>query len=81
MSVYTLPDLKYDYGELEPNLSAKILQLHHDKHHAAYVTGLNAAYEKLQKAAEAGDYAAAEVIARDLAFHGSGPTIRAPRRS
>ena len=33
---YTLPDLAYDYGALEPHISARIMELHHDKHHATY---------------------------------------------
>ena len=37
MSDYTLPDLAYDPGALEPHLSGQIVELHHDKHHAAYV--------------------------------------------
>ena len=41
MAEYTLPDLPYDYAALEPHVSAEIMQLHHDKHHAAYVTGAN----------------------------------------
>jgi Fe-Mn family superoxide dismutase len=41
--LYTLPDLPYDYGALEPHISARILELHHDKHHAGYVKGANAA--------------------------------------
>ena len=36
---YTLPELPYDYAALEPHISAKIMELHHDKHHAAYVAG------------------------------------------
>ena len=36
---YTLPDLDYDYAALEPHYSAAMLELHHDKHHAAYVKG------------------------------------------
>ena len=43
MSQYTLPDLEYDFGALEPHVSGKIMELHHGKHHAAYVTNLNAA--------------------------------------
>lgn len=39
----TLPELKYNYSALEPVLSAKLLELHHKKHHQAYVTNLNAA--------------------------------------
>jgi Fe-Mn family superoxide dismutase len=33
--LYTLPDLPYDPGALEPHISARITELHHDKHHAA----------------------------------------------
>jgi superoxide dismutase, Fe-Mn family len=72
MSVYTLPDLKYDYGELEPHLSAKILQLHHDKHHLAYVNGANDTLEKLAEARKAGSFAAINALEKSLAFHISG---------
>jgi superoxide dismutase, Fe-Mn family len=40
---YTLPPLPYDYAALEPHISAKTMQFHHDKHHQAYVNNLNAA--------------------------------------
>ncbi len=43
---HELPPLPYDYAALEPFISAEIMQLHHDKHHATYVTNLNAALEK-----------------------------------
>ena len=33
---YTLPELSYDYASLEPHISARIMELHHSKHHAAY---------------------------------------------
>ncbi|MCB1003179.1 MAG: hypothetical protein KDB35_03245, partial [Acidimicrobiales bacterium] len=33
-TVYTLPDLPYDYAALEPHYSAEVVELHHDKHHA-----------------------------------------------
>ena len=42
MPKYSLPELDYDYSALEPHLSAEILELHHDKHHQAYVDGANA---------------------------------------
>jgi Fe-Mn family superoxide dismutase len=42
MATYTLPNLRYDYGALEPHVSGRILELHHDKHHAGYVKGANA---------------------------------------
>ena len=47
MTAYTLPDLPYDYSALEPNYSARIVELHHDKHHAAYVKQGNAALDEL----------------------------------
>ena len=49
---YTLPNLPYDYAALEPHYSARLLALHHDKHHAAYVTGANTTLEKLAEARE-----------------------------
>ncbi|MBD2092737.1 superoxide dismutase [Microcoleus sp. FACHB-1515] len=42
----TLAPLPYDYAALEPYIDAQTMQLHHDKHHAAYVNNLNAALEK-----------------------------------
>lgn len=51
---HTLPDLPYDYGALEPILSAEIMQVHHDKHHAAYVNALNQAEEKVKEALSKG---------------------------
>lgn len=47
---HTLPDLPYDYGALEPHISAEIMQLHHSKHHATYVNNLNITEEKYQEA-------------------------------
>ena len=69
---HELPPLPYDYNALDPYYSEEILRLHHDKHHAAYVTGLNAAEDKVQAMLKAGDFAAANSLANDLAFHGSG---------
>jgi superoxide dismutase, Fe-Mn family len=45
---FTLPDLPYDYGALEPHIDAQTMQIHHDKHHQAYVTNANAALEGTQ---------------------------------
>lgn len=42
----TLPDLPYAYDALEPTIDAETMQLHHGKHHAAYVANVNAALEK-----------------------------------
>ncbi|WP_435006852.1 superoxide dismutase [Tundrisphaera lichenicola] len=41
MADYVLPPLPYDFAALEPHIDAKTMEIHHDKHHAAYVTNLN----------------------------------------
>ena len=74
MAVYTLPDLPYDYTALEPHISGKIMELHHDKHHAAYVAGANAALEELQAARDADDFAAVNLWEKNLAFNLGGHT-------
>ena len=43
---HQLPALPYDYAALEPHIDARTMHLHHDKHHAGYVDGLNAALER-----------------------------------
>ena len=42
---YEVPDLPYDYNALEPHIDEATMRVHHDKHHAAYVTAANAALE------------------------------------
>ena len=71
---YALPELPYDYAALEPHISARIMELHHSKHHAAYVAGANTALEKLAEAREAGDFANVTRLSKDLAFHLGGHT-------
>ena len=72
MSNYTLPDLSYDYGSLEPYISGKIMELHHSKHHAAYVAGINGALAALEEAREKNDFANINKLQKDLAFHLGG---------
>ncbi len=72
MSNYTLPELAYDYSALEPNISAKIMELHHSKHHKAYVDGANLAVEKLAEARDNGDLANVNKLEKDLAFNLGG---------
>lgn len=72
MAVYTLPELQYDYAALEPSISARIMELHHSKHHAAYVAGANAALDKLAEARDNGDFANINRLEKDLAFHLGG---------
>ncbi|HUF84325.1 MAG TPA: superoxide dismutase [Acidimicrobiia bacterium] len=75
MPEYTLPDLPYDYGALEPHYSAQILELHHDKHHAAYVKGANSALEKLGQARETGTFDTINQLQKNLAFNLSGHVL------
>ena len=42
---YSVPDLAYPFDALEPHIDARTMEIHHDKHHAAYVTNLNAALD------------------------------------
>ena len=72
MAAYTLPDLPYDYGALEPHISGEIMQLHHDKHHNTYVTALNEVLEKLAAAREKGDFGAIVGMEKTLSFNLGG---------
>jgi superoxide dismutase, Fe-Mn family len=56
---FQVPPLPYDFGALEPHIDAQTMQIHHDKHHGAYVTNLNAA---LEKHPELGSKSAEELI-------------------
>ena len=72
---YVLPELPYAYDALEPHISAEIMELHHSKHHAAYVAGANAALEKLEAARKDGSIAAVvTALSKDLAFNLGGHT-------
>ena len=72
MAAYTLPDLPYDYGALEPHISGEIMQLHHDKHHNTYVTALNEVLEKLAAARDKGDFGAIVGLEKTLSFNLGG---------
>lgn len=74
MQKYKLPELPYDYSALEPHISGKIMELHHDKHHNTYVNGANTTLEKLAAAREAEDLAAINQFSKDLAFNLGGHT-------
>ena len=72
MAEYTLPELDYDYGALEPHISGQINEIHHSKHHAAYVKGVNDAVAKLEEARAGDDHAAIFLNEKNLAFHLGG---------
>jgi Fe-Mn family superoxide dismutase len=72
MTKHTLPDLPYDYSALEPVISGKIMEIHHSKHHNAYVTNLNAALEKYEAAEAKGDIAGMIALHGAIKFNGGG---------
>lgn len=76
---YTLPPLPYSPDALEPHIDAQTMTLHHDKHHAAYVKGLNDAITKLAASREGGATSKGLDAIRDatdaLAFNGSGHVL------
>ena len=72
---YILPTLPYSYKALEPHYQERPLEIHHTKHHAGYVRGLNQTLEALSAAREFTDYSAIKSLSRNLAFHGSGHVL------
>ena len=66
---YVLPDLDYDYGALAPHIAPEIMELHHSKHHATYVKGLNTALEQLAEARDKGELGTVNKLAKDVAFN------------
>jgi len=73
--IYVLPDLRYDYGALEPHISGRIMKLHHDKHHATYVKGANTALAKLDEVRRKDDFATIAMLEKNLAFNVSGHVL------
>ena len=69
---YTLEDLPYAFNALEPFISETQLRLHHDKHHAAYVNGANAIFEKLDKARQEGMDIDMKATLKELSFQAGG---------
>ena len=72
---YVLPELPYAYNALVPVISEEIMRLHHDKHHAAYVTGANAALEKLDKARKGELQIDTRAVLRDFSFNYGGHVL------
>ena len=70
--LYLLPNLPYDYAALAPHLSEELLKLHHDKHHAAYVTGANAILQKMDKARADNTDFDTKATFKELSFHIGG---------
>jgi superoxide dismutase, Fe-Mn family len=69
---YTLPDLDYDFGALEPHISGRIMELHHTRHHAAYVRNTNHTITLLEEARATEDFTRIAGLEHALAFNLSG---------
>src|ERR1044071_9657774 len=75
MATYVLPDMPYDYGALEPAITGEILELHHSKHHAAYVKGANDTLERLAEARDKEQFGGLGGLEKPYAFNLSGHVL------
>ncbi|MEU1728749.1 superoxide dismutase [Nonomuraea sp. NPDC005692] len=75
MGEYTLPDMPYDYAALEPAITGEILELHHAKHHAAYVKGANDTLDRLAEARDKGEFGGLVGLEKTFAFNLSGHVL------
>ena len=75
MPRYILPDLEYDFGALEPHISGQIMELHHGKHHKAYVEKANETLDKLAEARDKNDFTRLAGLEKALAFNLSGHVL------
>jgi len=69
---YELPPLPYEFGALEPIISAEIMNLHYTKHHQTYVTNLNKALEQYAEAEKKQDLAGMIALEQAIKFNGGG---------
>ncbi len=69
---FTLPELPYDFGALAPAISGQIMEIHHGKHHNAYVTNLNKALEQYAEAESKQDVAQMIALQGAIKFNGGG---------
>ena len=75
MSKYVLPPLPFDFSALEPHISGRIMELHHDKHHGTYVTNANGLLDRLEESRAKEDFATIPALERGLAFNVSGHVL------
>ncbi|MBX3380881.1 MAG: superoxide dismutase [Phycisphaeraceae bacterium] len=71
--LFVLPALPYAFDAMEPYIDAKTMEIHHDKHHAGYVAGLNKSLAELARIrSAAGDSGLVKFWANQVSFHGGG---------
>jgi Fe-Mn family superoxide dismutase len=75
MAKYVLPPLPFDFSALEPHISGRIMELHHDKHHGTYVTNANGLLDRLEEVRAKDDFATIPALERGLAFNVSGHVL------
>ena len=75
MEKYVLPQLTFDYSALEPHISGRIMELHHQKHHGGYVTNANTTLEKMAEARSKEDFTSIAALEKALAFNVSGHVL------
>lgn len=75
MQKLVLPQLPYAYNELEGVISQKTVELHHDKHQAAYVNGANVALEKIEKSRDGEMEINMREVLRDWSFNYNGAIL------
>ena len=75
MAKYVLPPLPFDFSALEPHISGRIMELHHDKHHGTYVTNANGLLDRLEETRAKEDFATIPALERGLAFNVSGHVL------
>lgn len=71
-SKLTLPALPYAYDALAPVIIPEIMEIHHTKHHQAYVNGFNAAVEELREEESKGDVSKIVSLQSAVKFNGGG---------
>jgi len=69
---FELPELPYGLGDLEPVISAEIMDLHYNKHHNAYIQNLNKLLEQYAEAESNGDVAKMIALQPGIKFNGGG---------
>ncbi len=74
-NLYSLPKLGFGYKDLEPFISEEQLRLHHEKHHAAYVTGANGLLERIEKARKEKADIDMKSTLKELSFHLGGHVL------